>query len=181
MVRLSGGMLCIAIMAAIVFTANAQAAEYKLTGENTKIGFEGSKPDGSKHTGSFPKLSGTFDLGNDITKGKVSVKIDVEGLESDDPKLTGHLKSPDFFETKKYPDAKFESKSIKSGKDGFTVTGDLTMHGKTKEISFPAKISNEGGATLSSEFKINRSDWGINYGEGKINEAVKLTINVKAK
>lgn len=174
-------MLCVVLSGLSICATESRAVEWALTGENTKIGFEGTKKDGA-HVGSFPKRSGKFKLGDDVTKAKINVKIDVEGLESDDPKLTGQLQSPDFFETKKFPEAKFVSKSISAGKGGFIVTGDLTMRGKTKEISFPAKIANTGGvATLSSQFKINRSDWGITYGEGKIDEAVKLTIEVKAK
>jgi polyisoprenoid-binding protein YceI len=181
MQRATGWMLCGTLLSVGVFVADVSAAEYKLSGDNTKIEFLGTKSDGN-HAGSFPKLSGTFDLGDDATKSKITVKIDAESLESDDPKLTAHLKSPDFFETKKYPEAKFVSKSVKADKDGYLVTGDLTLHGKTKEISFPAKIEKkDGAATLTSEFTINRSDWGISYGAGKIDEAVKLTIKVKAK
>lgn len=177
MSRLMGAALFVLSSTASV----SLAAEHKLTGENTQIEFVGTKADG-QHAGSFPKLSGTFDLPDDVTKAKMSVKIDLESLESDDPKLTGHLKSPDFFETKKYPEAKFTSKEIKKDKDHYLVKGDLTMHGKTKEITFPAKIEKvDGAATLSSDFKINRSQWGITYGEGKIDEAVKLTIKVNAK
>ncbi len=181
MAKMTRWMLCAALTTLTCFVVDARGAEHKLTGDNTKIEFLGTKADG-KHKGSFPKLSGTFDLADDVTKSKISTTIDVEGLESDDSKLTAHLKSPDFFESKKYPDAKFVSTSIKSDKEGFTVTGDLTMHGKKKEVSFPAKIEKKDGmATLSSEFKINRSDWGISYGAGQIDEAVKLTISISAK
>jgi len=181
MLRKMGWMSCVALAGLVSFVANAAAAEHKLTGENTKIEFIGTKPDG-KHSGSFPKLSGTFNLPDDVTKAKITVTIEMEALESDDPKLTGHLKSPDFFETKKYPEAKFISKSIKADKDSFTVTGDLTMHGKTKSISFPAKITKANGAAgLESEFSINRSDWGITYGAGKIDEAVKMSVFLTAK
>jgi len=179
--RTTGSMLLAALITLGGLAMDVSAAEHKLTGDNTKIEFVGTKKDG-KHSGSFPKLSGTFDLGDDATKAKISVTIDMEGLESDDPKLTGHLKSPDFFETKKYPDAKFVSKTIKSDKEGYTVTGDLTMHGKTKEISFPAKITKaDGGASLTSEFKIKRSDWGMTWGTDKVDDAAQLTVKIKAK
>src|SRR5258708_794836 len=99
MVRTMGSAFCVAVFASSVFITTAVAAEFELTGENTKVEFVGTKADG-KHTGSFPKLTGTFDVPSDVTKTKISVTIDMEALESDDPKLTGHLKSPDFFETK---------------------------------------------------------------------------------
>ena len=181
MLRSSGWMLCVVLTALSVFVADATAAEYKLSGQNTKIAFEGAKKDG-KHVGSFPKLSGSFNVADDLSKSKIAVKIDMEGLESDDAKLTGHLKSPDFFETKKYPEAKFESKSFTAEKDGYKVTGELTMHGKTKEISFPAKVVHtQGSATLSSEFSIKRSEWGITYKLSDIEDVVKMTIDVKVK
>lgn len=172
---------CIAVIVSSGFVASAVAAEYKLSGENTKIEFTGSKPAG-KHTGSFPKLSGTFELPDDITKAKISLTIDMEALEADDPKLTAHLKNPDFFETKKYPEAKFVTKKIKADKENYVVSGDLTMHGKTKEISFPAKITSaKDVAGLEAEFSINRSDWGISFGAGMIDEAVKLKVALDTK
>ena len=181
MPRLSGWILCFGLAILNVVALDASGAEYKLTGDNTKIEFEGTKKDG-KHSGSFPKLSGTFDLGEDISKSKIVVLIDMEKLTSDNDMLTGHLKNADFFETKKFPESKFVSKSIKADKGGYKVTGDLTMHGKTKEISFPAKITSSNGmATLTSEFSINRGDWGITYGAGKIDEAVKMTVSVNAR
>jgi polyisoprenoid-binding protein YceI len=179
--RIFAWTCCIAFVGTAVVARSTMAAEYKLTGDNTKIEFIGTKPDG-KHSGSFPKLSGAFDAPDDLTKAKITVKIDMDALESDDPKLTAHLKSPDFFETKKYPEARFVSKKIKSDKQDFVVTGDLTLHGKTKEISFPAKMTNANGAAgLEAEFSINRSDWGISYGPGKIDEAVKLSVFLDTK
>lgn len=176
MVRTMAWAICAAGFGCCFLVAPAIAKEHKLTGKNTKIEFLGTKSDG-KHKGSFPKLTGTFDAPDDLTKSKITVTIDMDALESDDPKLTGHLKSPDFFETKKYPEAKFVSKTIKADKEEFVVTGELTMHGKKKEISFPAKITNTAGAAgLEAEFSINRSDWGITYGAGKVDEAVKLTV-----
>ena len=159
----------------------SHAADVKLTGDNTKIKFVGSKPDG-KHEGGFKKLSGEFAADDDVTRSKLSVTIDVDSLFTDNEKLTGHLKSPDFFDVKRFPTAKFVSTGIKSDKDGYVVTGDLTLHGKTKSLSFPAKISAKGSAvSLSSKFELNRSDWDITYGKGMIDEAVQLTIDVQAK
>jgi polyisoprenoid-binding protein YceI len=98
MVRTMAWAICAAGFGCCFLVAPAIAKEYKLTGKNTKIEFLGTKPDG-KHKGSFPKLTGTFDAPDDLTKSKITVTIDMDALESDDPKLTGHLKSPDFFET----------------------------------------------------------------------------------
>jgi polyisoprenoid-binding protein YceI len=62
------------------------------------------------------------------------------------------------------------------------VSGDLTLHGVTHPLSFPAKIDvANGGVTVSSHFDLDRHQWGISYGKDKVNALVKMTIEVKAK
>jgi polyisoprenoid-binding protein YceI len=54
------------------------------------------------------------------------------------------------------------------------------MHGKTHPVTFPAKAVEAGGVTtVSSQFQINRHDWGISYSRGKVDDAVQLTLEVK--
>ncbi|MBA4031320.1 MAG: YceI family protein [Planctomyces sp.] len=171
------------VLTALVVTPGsiALAADYKLTGENTTIGFVGTKKDGS-HAGGFKQLSGTFAAPADITKGKISVTIVMDSCWSDDEKLTGHLKAPDFFEVKRYPEAKFVSTAIAKTADGYSITGDLTLHGKTNSIVFPAQIKQtDSGVELTSKFNLPRSQWGITYGAGKIDENVQMSLAIKAK
>jgi polyisoprenoid-binding protein YceI len=167
-----------AMAAFTALTLNSQAAEYKLNGENTTVKFVGTKTDG-KHEGGFKTVTGT--LTNADGKMAISVDIDMDSTWSDDDKLTGHLKSPDFFGVKTNPKSKFVSKSIEKKGDAYTVTGDLTLCGVTKAVSFPATIKSEAGVQLASDFKINRTDFGMNYGKGKINEEVAISIKVDAK
>jgi polyisoprenoid-binding protein YceI len=162
----------------------APAGAVALTPANTKIEWVGTKPDG-RHTGGFDKFSGAVELaGDDVTKAKVTVEIDANSITSDNPKLTAHLKNPDFFEVATYPTAKFVTTAIQpaDGKAGtHTITGDLTLHGQTKSISFPAKVALTADAfSLDSEFKINRTDFGMSYGKGKIHDDVTLKVAVKA-
>jgi polyisoprenoid-binding protein YceI len=174
----------------VLFTAillsgfTLRAEDHKLTGENTAIKFVGSKKDG-KHEGTFKKLDGTLTAdAADVTKSKLSVTIDVGAMTTDDEKLTGHLKGPDFFDVKKHPEAKFTSAAIKAGteKDSYTVTGDFTLLGTTKAVTFPAKVvTAEGVTTISAQFEIKRSEWGMTYGKGKVNDEVQLTLEVKLK
>jgi polyisoprenoid-binding protein YceI len=115
----------------------------ELTPKNTKIGWVGSKVTGS-HTGDFKKFTGSVEtLQRTAETTHIRVDIDMNSVTSDNPKLTGHLKSKDFFWVSKYPRAKFVSTSIrKGGKKGatHTVTGNLTLRGVTKSIAFPATI-----------------------------------------
>jgi polyisoprenoid-binding protein YceI len=159
-------------------------AALKLTPENTKIEWVGSKNDG-KHNGGFKQFAGTIDLkGDDPTAARVAVEISTESIFSDNGMLTNHLKSPDFFDIKSHPKASFVSTAIKGGSTGgatHTVTGDLTLHGVTKSVTFPATIAVAGdSATLASEFTINRQDFGMTYGPGKVHDQVVIKLSVKA-
>lgn len=163
-------------------TANAADGTLNLTGENTKIEFTGSKKDG-KHTGGFKKLSGSVTVpGGKITDAKIEVTIETDSLYSDNAGLTAHLKNADFFDVKTNPTSKFVTTAIAADKDGYKVTGDLTLNGKTKSISFPAKITAAAGTfTLAAEFKIDRTEFGMTYGKGKVDDEVALKVNVDAK
>ncbi|HSE30558.1 MAG TPA: YceI family protein [Pyrinomonadaceae bacterium] len=163
----------------------AAAEKYVITPENSKIEFIGAKVTGH-HNGSFQKFSGTIDYAGQIEKSRVSLTIDSSSLETDTPDLTKHLKTSDFFDVAKYPNATFESTEIKPGGDkgSHTVTGNLTMHGVKKSISFPATIGvSAGEITVESSFAINRKDFGISYAgapDNLIRDDVALSLHVKA-
>src|SRR5262249_58222665 len=122
--------------------------------------------------------------GDDPTTARVAVEIVTDSIYSDEQRLTGHLKTPDFFEVKTYPKATFVTTAIKAGGSGgatHTVTGDLTLHGVTKSITFPATITVAAdAATLTSEFTINRLDFGMTWGQDKVHDQVVIKLNVKA-
>jgi polyisoprenoid-binding protein YceI len=153
-----------------------------------KIEFVGTKPEG-KHDGGFKSF--TVNVApipkEDLAGCKITVEIDTDSLWADNPKLTAHLKSPDFFEVRKYPKATFVSSSVepqKSGDSTHKITGDLTLHGKTKTISFPAKVAvTPETVSITSQFTINRHDYGISYGRGKVhdNVTIKAALRVARK
>jgi polyisoprenoid-binding protein YceI len=173
------GLVTAALCAAPALAADGKFA---LTGDNTKIEFTGTKKEG-KHDGGFKKLTGTATVPNgDSTAAKFEVTIETDSLWSDNPKLTEHLKAPDFFDVKTNPTAKFVSKGVTKAGEDYQVTGDLTLNGKTNEVSIPAKISLVGGALkLTSEFKIDRTKFGMTYGQGKIDDQVTIRIKLEAK
>ncbi len=152
--------------------------------ENSKIEFVGTKPDG-KHLGGFNNFLGSVALhGKDFAGADLSVEIETDSLYADVPKLTGHLKTPDFFDVKTYPKASFKSTAVKAGGEGgatHTITGDLTLHDVTKALSFPAKVDlTDDALALNAEFKFNRSDYGITYNKNPVDEAVTVKVTVKA-
>ena len=173
------------LLTALLFsTLTLHAEDHKLTAENTTIKFVGTKKDG-KHEGSFKKLDGTLSVdAADVSKSKLSLTIDIESITSDTDKLTAHLKSPDFFDAKANPTAKFVSTAIKAGaaKDTYSITGDLTLLGKTNPVTFDAKaVTADGTKTLAGQVAIKRSQWGMTYGPDKVNDEVQLTLEVKVK
>jgi polyisoprenoid-binding protein YceI len=171
------------VIAALVAAASAQGAELKLDGSNTKIGFVGTKPEG-KHEGGFKTITGAISYdATDLTSTEISLNINANSIWSDDEKLTAHLKSPDFFDVRKFKEATFKSTQVTKGDAAgeYKVTGDFTLRGVKKSISFPAKIAMKDGAfTLSSNFTINRSDFGMSYGAGKIDDEVAITAVIGA-
>jgi polyisoprenoid-binding protein YceI len=175
-------LFALALVAVLALTASAAEVKYALTGDNTALTFVGKKPDG-KHEGGFKKLAGTAT----VTDGKIEtlkaeVDIDADSLYSDDAKLTTHLKSPDFFDVKNNPKATFKITKVEKGDKTYTVTGDLTLLGKTKPVSFPATVTATGDAlTVTASFSIDRTTWGMNYGKGKIEDKVELGLKVTAK
>lgn len=166
---------------AVLVAASAGAADFPLTGKNTKVEFVGTKP-GGKHTGGFADVSGKATVdGTDAASLKLDVTIATDSLYSDDAKLTAHLKAPDFFAVKDHPKATFKSTKVEKTATGYAVTGDLTLLGKTKAVTFPATVAaTAAGLKLTSEFTINKGEWGMNYGKGKIDDAVKLKVSVDA-
>jgi len=150
--------------------------------EDSKIQFVGAKVTGH-HDGSFGKFTGTVNLVDaDPTKSRVAVDIDAASISADVPKLTGHLKSADFFDVEKFPKARFESTSIRVGGEKgatHTVTGNLEMHGITKSISFPARIQVNGDQlSVDAEFSIQRKDFGLNY-PGKVDDLIRDDVLIK--
>ena len=171
-------------------TAAAPAVKVEtlaINAENSKVLFTGSKVTG-KHDGGFKLFGGTINLVNDkADESSVSVEIDTVSIFADDPKLTEHLKSADFFDVAKFPRATFKSTRITAdAKDGNThsVTGDLELHGQKKSITFPATITvADDSVTVKADFRINRKDFGIVYtgpSDNLIRDDVALMLNVKA-
>lgn len=173
-----------ALVLAFLLAASAGAADvkYALNGDNTQVTFVGTKP-GGMHTGGFKKLAGSATIPDGKLEAMtIEVEIDTDSLFSDNEKLTGHLKNPDFFGVKDHPKATFKSTKIEKTDKGYTITGDLTMIGKTKPVKIPATVTEKDGMlTINGAFSIDRTEWGMNYGKGKIDDKVSLVVAVSAK
>jgi polyisoprenoid-binding protein YceI len=160
------------------------ANKYVFSNAASKVEFVGAKVT-RKHDGAFNVFSGALDLvDGDPTKSIVTVEIATASITADDPKLTSHLKSADLLDVEKFPKATFRSTAIKAGGEGgatHTITGNLSLHGVTKSISFPAKIKVAADAVeADAEFAINRKDFGIVY-PGMPDDLIKDEVLLKLK
>ncbi len=161
---------------------NPAGSAFELSSLKSKVNWKGMKP-GGEHYGFIEVVSGKIDTDGSIITGG-SFTIDMNSIVCEDltnetynKKLVGHLLSEDFFHTETYPEAYFNITSVKkqmSAQDGFSanhmVTGDLTIKGIKKEISFPAHISVEGNNVYAKtgEIKLDRTEWNVNYQSKKI-------------
>jgi polyisoprenoid-binding protein YceI len=131
---------------------------------------------------------------NDITKSRIEASADAASINTRDPQRDGHLKSPDFFDVAKYPALTFASNHVeRKGEGKLAVTGNLTIHGVTREVIFdvegPAPPGKDPwGNTrigLSANAMVNRKDFGLNWnaaleaGEFLVGEEVAITLDVE--
>ena len=145
--------------------------------------------------GSFSGLKGSLTLDEvNPAASKVEASVDVSTLSTGDAQRDGHLKSGDFFDTEKFPEMTFQSTTVKrSGDAEYKVTGDLTIHGVTKPVTFDVEGPGAPGKDpwgntrigLSATTKINRKDFGLSWnsaletGGVLVGEDVTLTLDVQ--
>jgi polyisoprenoid-binding protein YceI len=191
-----GKILKLLIMLAILFLPSVvSASTWRIDPDHTNIQFTVRHMMISNVKGVFHKFSGQFDIDDkDITKTSAGAVIDVASIDTGIVKRDDDLRSPNFFNAAKYPTMTFASKKItRTGVNSFTMTGDLTIHGVTREVT----LHMEGletvvkdpwgnlrrGAALTAE--INRKDFGLTYnklletGGVVVGDEVKINIEVE--
>lgn len=142
--------------------------------QSSVITWKGYKVTG-EHAGTLKIKNGKLDFDNGTLTGG-SFDIDMASLEVTDlksgrgkEKLEGHLKSPDFFGTAKFPTAKFViTKVVSRGKAGdYKIIGNITIKEATKEIKFNANVTEAAGVkTATADITLDRTDFDVRYGSG---------------
>jgi polyisoprenoid-binding protein YceI len=177
-----------AVSVAAPAAPTANGTTYAFSQDGSKLEFVGAKVTG-KNEGAIKTFSGKIQSPDGKPEtSTVSVDIDITSLTVEQSKLEHHLKSPDFFDAEKFPKGSFVSTSVKPGGEKgatHTVTGNLTLHGVTKSISFPATIHLAAdSAEADAEFAINRKDFGIAYPgapDDLIKDDVLIKLTIRAK
>jgi polyisoprenoid-binding protein YceI len=145
--------------------------------------------------GHFTGLKGTLTLdGTDVTKSRVEGTIDVSTVTTREPQRDTHLRSADFFDVEKFPTMSFKSTLItRESEEELAVTGDLTIHGVTREVEFTVEGPTPPGKDpwgntrlgASATTKISRKDFGLTYnatletGGILIGDEVTITVEVE--
>ena len=149
----------------------------------------------SKVRGRFTDFSGEIHYDESHPEhSRVEAVVQAASIDTAEPDRDKHLRTSDFFEVEKYPTLQFRSISIQPKAGAFEVTGDLTIHGVTKRLTFPATLLGSGrdayGAEkvgFEAEFAISRKDFNLHWnapletGGFLVGDEVKVMLTVQAK
>ncbi len=144
--------------------------------------------------GQFRNVTGRVWLDEgELTRSRIEVEIDAASLETGEPKRDAHLRSADFFDVEKYPKLNFRSTRIEGGGEEFVVTGELSMHGVSRQVTLKVEslsppMKDPYGRQVrgvSAVGKLNRKDWGLGWnatletGGVLVGDEVKLQIDAE--
>jgi polyisoprenoid-binding protein YceI len=170
--------------------AAPQADTWHLDGAHSSAQFSVRHLGISTVRGAFTKISGDANyVPADLSKSSVDITIDASSVDTRVAMRDNDLRSEHFLDVAKYPTITFKSKRISSaGTDKLSITGDLTLHGVTKEVTLDvtgpsAPIKNPMGPGqrmgASATTKINRQDFGMTYLVGPVADEVEIQIDVE--
>jgi polyisoprenoid-binding protein YceI len=148
----------------------------------------------SKVHGRFQKWDGVLELDeSDLTKSRFDVTIDAASIDTKEDKRDAHLRSPDFLDVETFPVITFKSKQIERDGDAYKVTGDITIHGVTKEVELEVEggeqVKDPWGGTrtgFSAKAKLNRKDFGLTWnlaleaGGFVVGDKLEISIEIEA-
>ncbi|HXL23088.1 MAG TPA: YceI family protein [Candidatus Dormibacteraeota bacterium] len=186
--KLSRTFIAAAAAAVLSLPAVAAPSQWQIDSQHASAQFAVKHLMISTVRGEFHGVTGTINWDDkDITKSTIDVTIDTTTVDTREPKRDAHLKSPDFFDVAKYPAMTFKSKKIEQVATGkLKVTGDLTIHGVTKEVVLDvegptAPIKDPWGNTrvaLNATATVNRQDFGVMWNANMDGGGVVVSDNV---
>lgn len=173
----------------LVAALPASAAEYKIDPAHSFIEFKTIHLGYSWLSGRFNKIDGTmnYDPAAGAAGQKIELTIDTASLDTNHAERDKHLRSADFFDVEKHPTATFTSTGFEGDENGGTLSGDLTLLGVTKPISFEIKKMGEGKdpwggyrAGFEGSYTLARKDFGMGYNLGPAAENVEIDLMIEA-
>jgi polyisoprenoid-binding protein YceI len=183
---------CLIFLTALAMTAaaTAQAGTWQIDSNHTAAQFSVRHLGVSTVRGAFTKVTGSakYDPA-DPSKGSLEATIDANSVDTRVEMRDNDLRSPRFFDAQKFPTITFHSKATKvSGPGKLQITGDLTIHGVTKEVVLdvdgptePIKDPMGKGMRMgaSATTKVNRQDFGVSALPGVVGDEITITIDAE--
>ncbi len=181
-----------AALAATLFVAapiSLKAAEYTVDLSHSFVHFRTKHLGMSWLIGQFNKFEGTmnYDPAAGADAQNISLTIDTTSVDTNWADRDKHLRSGDFLNTDKFPTATFKSTKFEGDEKGGTLTGDLTLLGVTKSISFPITKIGEGKdpwggyrAGFEGKYNLPRKDFGMGYNLGPAAEIIEMHLMIEA-
>lgn len=176
------------LLALVVASTSLFAADWKIDKAHSSANFSVKHMLVSTVHGNFNEFDGTISLDpKDLSTINANMTMQVASINTDNEKRDGHLKSPDFFDAATHPTITFVSKkSVQTAPGMAKLTGDLTMRGVTKEVTFDVEGFNDelnlgekyvvGGTATTT---VNRQDYGVNWSKTLDNGGAVAGDNVK--
>jgi polyisoprenoid-binding protein YceI len=161
---------------------------------HSKVGFAVKHMGIANVRGEFTEFDGVLEIGDDLSTAKVRGTVKAASVDTNESQRDAHLRSPDFFDAETYPELAFESTNIEAiDEETFRITGDLTLHGVTKQLVLTAEINGVdidpyGNEKVGLEVtgQLSRGDHGMKFnqalGSGNmlVADKVKLTLDISA-
>ena len=171
-----------------LLSASAYAAEtYKLDPGHTSVVYRVKYQGVTFVYGRFNGPTGSFVFDEaSPSKSSIEMQVDANNIDTAVEKRDKHLRSPDFFNAEEHPLVTFKSTSVKKiNSDTYQVTGNLTLLGKSRQLTVNAKHTGSGKDPwgnfrrgFESSFTIKRSEFGMNFMLGGISDEVGITVSV---
>ena len=177
--------MAMATVVAVGLGTTATADDYTIDAVHSSVTFKISHAGVSWIHGRFNNFAGKFTIdSSEPAKSSFTLNIKPDSVDTNNSARDGHLRSPDFFNVKQFPALNFTSTAVKPIEGGLEVTGDLTMHGETKPVTFSLK----GGGSAefpkgvkrtgySTELVLKRSEFGVGKPNPGLGDEVHVEIS----
>lgn len=175
------------LLSSLLLSGTALAADFKVDPAHTTVVFEINHLGVSTLMGRFNEFEGTYSVDDDdITATEVSFTIQAESVDTNHEERDKHLRSPDFFDVRQYPTLSFESTGFEGSKESGKLSGELTVHGVTRPVTFDVAFIGEGDDPwggfrngFNAQAQIKRSDFGMSYGLPGVGDEVTLKLFIE--
>lgn len=159
-----------------------QAQQYKPVDSKSEVKFT-IKNFGLNTSGTLSGLNGTIAFDSTrLSSSSFNISVDVKTINTGIDMRDNHLKKEEYFNVEKYPAINFRSTFIQALNNGYTVTGQLTIKGISKNVSFPFKaVKQDNGLLFTGSFSINRKDFGIGGSSAVMGNNVDISLKILAQ